>query len=224
MSYIHQALKKAQVERDRRNGQYEGVISPSRSKKGGASKRWILIGAATVGILSLAFVGYSWLDLRAGRPVTEAPSRPIADTKTPRLDNRPDAESLYKTGKTHHTAGRLNEARGYYEKALQVDPGLVTALNNLGVILLAEKDYAGARSRLEKAVRLKPDYVDPCYNLACLFALTGQPEQAGRYLKRAVSLDPRAKLWALEDPDLTSLRSEPGFEDILDENHKPPNP
>jgi tetratricopeptide (TPR) repeat protein len=216
MSYIHQALKKAQTERDRRNGPYEGVISPSGSKKRGSIRRWILIAVGAIGILSLAFVAYSWLDRGAGRPGPEAPPRVAAVAQAPRADNRPDAEALYQVGKRHHQDGREVEARGWYEKALQVDPGLVTALNNLGVILMAEGNYPEAQRRFEKAVRLEPQYVDPCYNLACLFALTGETEQAVRYLKRAVSLDPQVRGWALEDPDLEGLRSLPGFQEIID--------
>jgi len=122
---------------------------------------------------------------------------------------------IYKRGKEHHKSGRLNKARMWYEKALMADPGCVVALNNLGVLLIKGKNYPAARGRFEKAIRLKPGYVDPYYNLACLFALTDQPEQALRYLKRAVTIDPQVKEWAKKDTDLGKLHNLAGFKDIV---------
>jgi len=218
MSYIHQALKKAQTERDDRYGKYEGILHSSRSKKSGSVRRWTLIGVAVLGILFLAFISYSWLDLSGPEATTKDPPKPkhAAPAPNPAPDKTADADALYQVGKTHHRSGRLGEAKLFYGKALKADPGCVEALNNLGVILMTEKNYPEARSRFEKAIRLKPEYVDPCYNLACLFALTDEPEEGIRYLKRAVSLAPQVKVWALEDGDLDTLRNEPGFAGIVD--------
>ena len=123
---------------------------------------------------------------------------------------------LYERGKADHKNGRLNRAKMWYEKALIADPGSVVALNNLGVLLIKDKNYPAARSRFEKATRLKPGYVDPYYNLACLFALTDQPEQALRYLKRAISIHPEVKIWAKKDADLGNLHNLAGFKDVVD--------
>jgi len=213
MSYIHQALKKAQTERDDRYGRYRSIL-PSRSKRPNAARRWVLFGIAGVLILSLAFVAYSWLDSEDLQHVEEAPPKPSPPpASAPK--HRVDAEALYRVAKNHHKNGRLKPARVFYEKALRADPGNVTALNNLGVILMTEGDYSGARSKFEKAIRLNPGYVDPCYNLACLFAVTDQPRQGLNYLKRAVSLDPRVKAWALKDTDLEKLHNQPEFEEIV---------
>jgi tetratricopeptide (TPR) repeat protein len=218
VSYIHQALKKAQTERDDRYGKYEGILLSSRSKKSALFRRWALIAAAVLGILFLAFIAYSWLDLTGPRATTANPTKPTEAASAPKKvpDKSANAEALYQGGRTHHRKGRLDQAKILYEKALRVDPGCVAALNNLGVILMAENNYPAARSRFEKAIRLRPGYVDPCYNLACLFALIDQPEQGLRYLKRAVSLHPQVKAWALEDADLEKLRRQPGFAEIVD--------
>lgn len=215
MSYIHQALKKAQTERDSRHGKYEGILLSSRSRKGGLVSRWTLIAVAVLGILFLAFIGYSWLDLSGPQATIEDLPRPKQAGPTPAPKKSADAEALYQEGKTHHRSGRLNEAKTFYEKALRADPGCVVALNNLGVILMNERNYPAARIRFEKAIRLKPEYVDPCYNLACLFALTDQPEQGLRYLKRAVSLSPQVRAWAREDTDLEKLSHQPEFREIV---------
>jgi len=215
MSYIHQALKKAQAERDEGYGKYEGILLSSRSKRPGV-KKWTLIAAALLSILFLAFVVYSWLD-RSGLPSTAKNPPGWRDAElTSTQEKTADVEALYQVGKTHHKSGRPSDAKIFYEKALKADPGCVSALNNLGVILMAEKDYPAARIRFEKAIRLNPEYVDSCYNLACLFALTDQPDPGLRYLKRAVSLNPQVKAWAREDGDLEKLRNEQGFREIVD--------
>jgi len=215
LSYIHQALKKAQTERDSRSGKYEGILLSARSGKGRLIRRWPLIAVTAPGILFLAFIAYSWLDLGGPQATTVDLPKPEHAAPPPAPKQRADAEALYEAGKTHHTSGRLDEAKIFYEKALRADPGCVPALNNLGVILMRENNYPAARIRFEKALRLKPGYVDPCYNLACLFALTDQPDQGLRYLKRAVSLSPQAKSWAKEDGDLEKLRRQPGFGELV---------
>ena len=215
MSYIHQALKKAQIERDDRHGKYGGIIS-SRSKKSGLAKKLILSIVVSLVILFLAFVSYSWLDFNGPQVEINVIPEQREPVQLPVHEKTADAMELYQRGKEDHKSGRLNKARMWYEKALMADPGCVVALNNLGVLLIEGKNYPAARSRFDKAIRLKPGYVDPYYNLACLFALTDQPEQALRYLKRAVSIDPQAREWAKKDTDLEKLRNQPGFGTIVD--------
>ena len=215
MSYIHQALKKAQVERDDRYGKYGGIVS-SRSKKSGRAKKSILLIVVLLVILFLAFVSYSWLDFNGPQVETNVIPKQRKPVQIPVYEKTADAMELYQRGKEHHKSGRLNKARMWYEKALIADPGCVVALNNLGVLLIKDENYPAARGRFEKAIRLKPGYVDPYYNLACLFALTDQPEQALRYLKRAVTIDPQAREWAKKDRDLGNLHNLAGFENIVD--------
>ena len=214
MSYINQALKKAQTERDDRYEKYGGIIS-SRSKRSGRAKKLILLIVVSLVILFLAFVSYSWLDFKGPQVETNTVPKPKAPVQLPAHEKTANAEELYQRGREHHKSGRLNKARTWYQKALIADPGFVVALNNLGVLLIKDENYPAARGRFEKAIRLKPGYVDPYYNLACLFALTDQPEQALRYLKRAVSIDPQVKEWAKKDTDLENLHNLAGFKGIV---------
>jgi tetratricopeptide (TPR) repeat protein len=46
----------------------------------------------------------------------------------------------------------------------------------------------------------------PHYNLACCYALTGQPEQALTELRRALALNPALTAYARDDVDLVALR------------------
>ena len=214
MSYIHQALKKAQIERDDRRGKYDGIVS-SRSKKSGLAKRPILLIIVSLVILFLAFVSYSWLDFSGPQGENNVVPKQRAPVKLPVHEKTANAEEFYERGREHHKNGHLSKARAWYEKALMADPGCVVALNNLGVLFIKDKNYPAARGRFEKAIRLKPGYVDPYYNLACLFALKDRPEQALRYLKRAVAIDPQVKEWAKKDTDLGNLKDLAEFKGIV---------
>jgi adenylate cyclase len=91
-------------------------------------------------------------------------------------------------------------------------------LNNLGVIHIYDKNYSAAQALFEKAIRLKSDYVDSYYNLACLHALNGEVSQSLVHLKEAVSLNQSVKDWARRDTDLQNLRLVPEFEEIIRKN------
>ncbi len=54
------------------------------------------------------------------------------------------------------------------------------------------------------------------YNLGCHYAITGQHEKALENLGRGIKMYPFLKEWALQDSDLTSLRDDPGFIDLLE--------
>ncbi|HDZ91014.1 MAG: tetratricopeptide repeat protein [Deltaproteobacteria bacterium] len=218
MSYIHQALKKAQIERGDRSEEYARKRAPATGKSRGA-RRVILILTLFLTILLLAFLAYSWLDSPVPQMERVAPpKRAELEGPAPLTGQKraPDAEEIYLRGRKLHKEGHLNRAKAWYERALEADPGHVPALNNIGVLLMREKDFAAARARFEKAIRLRPSFVDPYYNLACLFALTARPKEALRYLKRAVSINPEVKAWAREDADLKGLRGHPGFRDIAE--------
>jgi len=239
MSYIHEALKKAQVERDQGKSAYGGIPVPRR-KKSFFTTRKAIVPAVFLLLVLLAFAGYSWWDQRTdgrlqktehrGRTtedrlqktgdrglssaIRHQSSRPSsAERKTE--NSRPKAAESYQKARALHREGRLTEAGLWYEKVLSMDPGHVEALNNRGVLHLQEKNYSAARKCFEKAIRLKPDYVDPYYNLACVCAVQGQVQQGLRYLAKAISMDPHVEKWAKEDPDLEGLRGDPRFREIV---------
>ncbi|UCH08274.1 MAG: tetratricopeptide repeat protein [Deltaproteobacteria bacterium] len=214
MSYIHEALRKAQKEKDSRRPDHHRPFSGTAKKRGVFSgrSRWLV----ALGVILLAFTLYSWLDFRSDETV-QAPENAKAEVG-PGPEDSSKANEFYERGRLFHRIGRLGDARGFYEKALMLDPGSVRALNDLGVLHMQGRNYLEAQKNLEHAIQLKPDYVDAYYNLACLHALKGEKTESLTHLKKAVSLDAAVRQWAQEDRDLQTLKGEPEFQEIIGGN------
>jgi len=126
-----------------------------------------------------------------------------------------DIKPIYDKARAFQKIGRLNDAKRLYQNVPDTDPDYVDALNNLGVIMMHEKDYKAARANFEKAIRLEPENVDPQYNLACVYALKGETGLGILHLKKACLLNKGARDWARTDTDLANLRKIPEFENII---------
>ena len=216
MSSIHQALKKAQEERDGSYQKYSGIVLTREKQRTAAPPvRPIFWICLIFVIIVLGVASYSRIDFQT----PHAKTRTRSPAKTPAAGVQPapqkDARDLFDRGMAFHKSGRLEDARRLYEKALRIDPGCVDALNNLGVISIHERDFATAQRSFEKAIRLKPQYVDPYYNLGCLYALKGELSQGLAHLKRAISMDPSVRGWARRDTDLKNLWQVPEFQDLV---------
>jgi tetratricopeptide (TPR) repeat protein len=231
MSFIHEALKKAQKEKDTLYRKYDGIVSTPGHKPrlfSGKALWW-----TSFLLISLAVTVYLWLPSKGTQPPIREPARPEATSQPEslfplasplrervRVKKNGAREnllgtSLYEKARLFQKSGRFQEAKRLYEKTLSVDPDYVDALNNLGVIHIHDKNYSVARGFFAKAIRLKPGYVDSYYNLACLHASKGELTQSLSHLKKAVSLDQSVKDWARTDSDLQNLHGVPGFEEII---------
>ena len=214
MSYIHEALKKAQKEKDTRRGEYNWVLSTNKKRPRIQTGRIIRVACLGLIILFLAFGAYSWLN-----PKTPATTK-VIDHKRERPKPPPrkkpviDPRKIYDRARALHMAGRLADARRLYLETIKVNPDYIDALNNLGVIYIYDKNYPAASSVLERATRLKPRNVDPFYNLACLYAIKGEQDQSLAYLRKAISIHQPAGGWARKDTDLKSLWELPAFQKI----------
>ncbi len=64
--------------------------------------------------------------------------------------------------------GRVSEAVGYYQKALQLKPNYVEAHNNLGAALFTMGKMSEAKTEYEAALRINPDFEAARENLSLL--------------------------------------------------------
>ena len=214
MSYINEALKKAQKQRESYSQDYGGVISGPARKGGffpGSSIMWISVIFL---FILFAFALYYWFDYKAPAITSTSEHKLKKVLKKAPPESVVDPNKTFEKARFFHKSGRLRDAKRLYRETLRLDPGYVDALNNLGVIFIHDRDFTAARSSFEKAIRLKPANVDPYYNLACVCAVMGETKMSLTYLKKAVSLNKSAIDWARKDADLKRLRGLSEFKKI----------
>lgn len=83
----------------------------------------------------------------------------------------------------------LQAAAEAYERALDLDPGHVDALNNLGMLSYEQGLLEDATLLFRRAVELHPDHVISHFNLGSVLEETGKLDQARHHLRLAVRLD-----------------------------------
>jgi tetratricopeptide (TPR) repeat protein len=268
MSYIHDALKKAQREKDSLVTKYSNVWSSVRSPHRLFKRSWLV--STCLIVISVVLSSYSWLhslpelslhqqeNVATRRAIAQRPEQPVSSkvgkshldqstmnfqglrgpgeatkkrplpadekqTKPTQEGQQPlvrtpgpdQGTTLYSRALALQKEGRLQDAKRFYERALERSPRLASALNNLGAIHIREKNYDTARRMLEKAIRMEPGYVDPYYNLACLYALQKDVGRSLAYLKKATSVNAAVRQWARSDEDLQNLRGHSEYEKII---------
>jgi tetratricopeptide (TPR) repeat protein len=86
--------------------------------------------------------------------------------------------------------GKTADAITQYQHALQMDPRMADAHNNLGLALAAQGEYARAITHFEKAIALHPGHADAHNNLGLVFAAQGRLADATAQYQRALALSP----------------------------------
>lgn len=98
------------------------------------------------------------------------------------------------------------KAIALYQKAIQKNPKRASYWVNLGVAYLRIGDLAKAEKAISSALELDSSMAEAHYNMACALALQGRGQEAAASLARAASMDSRVFQWAMEDPDLASVK------------------
>lgn len=227
MSYINDALRKAQKEKDNRYEPFGGVIAPSPEGPNRPRKRRVIAGTAVALVILvsavLLFAVYGQQQPSARPKGAPTPEATVAEKPAPKAAEkaiRPpvtrDADVRYQEALIAQRAGDLRRAEALYTKVLALDPGHVRTLNNLGVIYMGQKKRGKAIAVFGRAIVLKKDYVDPYYNLACLYAQTNQIDESLWYLKVAATIDGGVIDWVKKDADMKKVAASPEFKKIME--------
>ncbi|HEY6059150.1 MAG TPA: tetratricopeptide repeat protein, partial [Gemmatimonadales bacterium] len=67
----------------------------------------------------------------------------------------------------------------------------------------------------KRALEANPEDSGMLYNLACFYAIQGEPDESIACLEKAVQLGFGLRGWIENDPDFTSLHDDPRFQAIL---------
>jgi non-specific serine/threonine protein kinase len=120
--------------------------------------------------------------------------------------------------------GRMDEAFKADEdgieaarKHLELNPGDARALSMGAAALVSIGQKEEGLTWAERAVALAPHETMLMYNVACLYSLAGEPDQAFEYLDRAAEAGHAHRAWLEADSDLDPIRDDPRFQTILDQ-------
>jgi len=88
-------------------------------------------------------------------------------------------------------ANRLRtEAIEQYRDALRISNEIPEAWNNLGVLLMKQRDYLAAADAFSFAIDQSPTDPRPCENLGLVYSKTGWSEDALKYYNQALDRNP----------------------------------
>jgi len=82
--------------------------------------------------------------------------------------------------------GKLDEAATRYEHALALNPNLVEALNDLGILLGKLGRPDASIERFQEALALRPDYVEAHNNLGIVLAKQDRLDEAAAHFEQAI--------------------------------------
>ena len=215
MSLIHDALKKAEKEKQPTAATEETKNRPIVAKSKNSSTNILLILLA----VALAFFIYSkWMfhkknnlnkNLKDMPTLTGTPEE-IANLKQKAIQlyqsNQlgdslnvwqqlslllpTEAEIYNNLGMVLKKMGKKNEAQKAYNQALALNKDYPEAINNLAVLYLGDGFKEKAKRLLLKAVELRDDYADPNLNLGIIYEQEGNFGKAHEYYSRFLEMSP----------------------------------
>jgi tetratricopeptide (TPR) repeat protein len=216
MSIIHEALKKAERER-------EPVLPKmlSYGANGATSRRWtgvvmasLLLGVTTVG----GFAAWAWwrglsspsmVHLGTPEPADDTPPHgfgrgstdgtggPEGASRSPRHEASTspapeadqNAESAFAKAREAEASGQWEEAIRHYRQAIALNPLSLEARNNLGNLFIHRRQIAAAIVELRAALAIDANYVIARNNLGSAYLLNGEEGRAVQEFLAAVHID-----------------------------------
>ncbi|MEG4217489.1 tetratricopeptide repeat protein [Microcoleus sp. Pol14C6] len=103
---------------------------------------------------------------------------------------KPDARAYKTWGNARQAQGKVEEAKNWYAKAIEIDPDFAEAYTNLGTLYAQEQQWQSAIAFYQKAIALQPNLASTYRNLARVWAQMGQLSEADECWFKAYSLEP----------------------------------
>jgi tetratricopeptide (TPR) repeat protein len=183
MSFIHEALKKAQKAKDARYREYHGIASTPgyKSRLFSGKALWL----TSFLLISLAFAAYLWLPSKRIKPHIGKPAMPEATQQSP---PHPATSSHGERVRPAPVRQNLDNAHGGKTRS---GPGARGAQNNL--VSQQSRSGPGVKGASHKLLSKPPKVVASAaalYEKARLFQKTGRLKEAKQLYEETLSLDP----------------------------------
>jgi TolB-like protein/Tfp pilus assembly protein PilF len=138
------------------------------------------------------------------------------------LAAREDCQAAFFGAQAREALGTVEDALEHYRTALEtaerhmdLNPDDPRAATMRAVSLCRLGEPEEGKIWAERALEIDPTDAGVRYNVACLFALEGEPERAIQCLEDAIAAGFGNRDWIGQDPDLASLRGNPRFEKLV---------
>jgi tetratricopeptide (TPR) repeat protein len=107
------------------------------------------------------------------------------------MPRQPESARLFGEAVAAHRAGDLPAARSLYERVLILAPNDADALNNLGVLLSAQRDFNRALDVLRRAASISPGNAGIWNNIGTVLRQQDRSSDAIAAYRHALILDPK---------------------------------
>lgn len=101
------------------------------------------------------------------------------------------ARALTSQADEAYKRGSFEQADKLYRESLQVFPNQTGAWNNLGNVLMAQKNYVDAQAAFSRAIDLEPGRPEPYTSLGRLWLEAKYAEDSIKHFNEALAIDPR---------------------------------
>ena len=129
------------------------------------------------------------------------------------------AQGHVKLGIIYYQAGEYDEAIAQLQKAIALDPNLVSAHNGLGATYFNQGKYDLAAKYCQKAITITPKAAGLHYKLACIYSLQDKKALSIESLRKAIGLDKDFIGVAENESDFDNIRESPGFQAFIHATH-----
>jgi protein O-mannosyl-transferase len=149
---------------------------------------YVFLGRKAFGLLAVAGLGLGAMTERRNDDYATA-IRICEDTVAKRPDN---ARAMALLAHYQHQAGNLDQARRWLERSLEVQPGVIPVLNNLGAVWQELGDNDKAAACFRQVLAQSPGDTTALNNLGNTLVLSGHVPEGISRLEAALKLAPNS--------------------------------
>ena len=132
------------------------------------------------------------------------------------LRNDPENFELhFQLGNLYFRKGEQRQAKQQYNRALQLNPKFVPALNNLALVTAAKQEYYKALTIFLDILNYLPDDAETHYNIACMYSRLKRVDESIEWLQKAI--DKGYTNWEniKKDSDLDNIRESSAYQELI---------